>query len=170
MERKEELLQLGLSPEQAAAMGEDTATRIRIFRALVLVTGGLRNALDQRLAEDDLTTQQAALLNVAQSRPSIKDCAAVLATSHQNVKQIALALERKGFLRIVPDEADGRVKRLETTKKHDRFWAKRNPGDHAAVLEAFEDLSPAEARELFRLLGKVLVTSRKRRSGSRHPG
>lgn len=151
-------------------MGDDTATRIRIFRALVLVTNALRATLDERLAEDDLTTQQAAVLNVAQRRPSIKDCAALLSTSHQNVKQIALVLERKGFLRIVPDESDGRVKRLVTTKKNDRYWAKRNPGDHAATLEAFDDLSAAEASELFRLLGKVLVTSRTRRSGSRHPG
>lgn len=168
MEGKE--LLLGLSREEAARMGEDTATRIRSFRALVLVTNALRAMLDQRLAADDLTTQQAAVLTAAKAVPSIKECAEVLSTSHQNVKQIALALERKGFLRIVPDEADGRVKRLVTTKKNDRYWARRNPDDHAAVLEALEDLSPAEARELLRLLGKVLATSRRRRSESPRRG
>lgn len=148
---------LGLSADAERALGADAAVRLRTFRLLIVLANELRSLMDGWLAEDGLTTQQAALLTVikALGSPSFSEAAASLATSHQNVKQIAAALERKGFVRIVPDEADGRVRRLTTTRKNDRFWASRNPDNHASVLELFADLSPAEAKELFRLLATV---------------
>lgn len=148
---------LGLSEDDARELGDDAAVRLRTFRLLLVLANELRSLMDRWLADDGLTTQQAALLTVikALGAPSFSEAAAVLASSHQNVKQIAAALERKGFVRIVPDDVDGRVRRLTTTRKNDRFWASRNPHDHASVLELFADLSPAEAKELFRLLATV---------------
>ena len=147
----------GFSPEEEEALGADVVVRLKTYRLLVVVANGLRTLTDRLFAEDGLTTQQAALLTVAKAHgaPSFSECATVLATSHQNVKQLALALERKGFLRIVKDREDGRVRRLVATAKNDRYWAARNPSDHEEVLRAFARLSPAEARTLFRLLRKV---------------
>lgn len=148
---------VGFSEEEEEALGPDASVRLKSFRLLILVANGLRNLTDRLYAEDGLTTQQAAVLSVAKAHgsPSVSECAAALSTSHQNVKQLALALERKGFLRIVQDREDGRVRRLRTTAKHDRYWAARNPDDHEEVLRAFALLSKAEARTLFRLLVKV---------------
>lgn len=148
---------LGFSEEEEKALGPDAAVRLKSFRLLILVANGLRNLTDRLYAEDGLTTQQAAVLTIAKAHgsPSVSECAAVLSTSHQNVKQLALALERKGFLRIVKDREDGRVRRLQTTAKHDRHWAARDPHDHEQVLRAFARLSKAEARALFTLLMKV---------------
>jgi DNA-binding MarR family transcriptional regulator len=154
---KSATLDLGILAEDEARMGADVAVRLRTFRLVLIVANMLRSVLDRRLADDDLTTQQATILTVARvhGAPSLKQCAAAIGTSHQNVKQLALALERKGFLRIVPDAEDGRVRRLVTTKKNERYWATRDGADHEVILRAFAELSAAEARELFRLLAKV---------------
>ncbi len=53
--------------------------------------------------------------------------------TQQNVKQIALALDRKGFLEIVTDTADRRARRLVLTEHHHRFWQQHNPADFASV-------------------------------------
>ena len=155
--RKARSASLGLLEEEEAELGADVSVRLRTFRLVLVVAAALRGAMDRVLAEDDLTTQQAALLTVAKAAgaPSFNECAKALATSHQNVKQLAVVLERKGFLQIVPDAHDGRVRRLVTTKKNDRYWASRNGADHAVILRAFERLSEAEARQLFRLLLKL---------------
>ena len=116
--------------------------------------------MDQRLLPSGLTTQQAALLTIIETAgrpPTMTEAARALAMSHQNVKQLAVALERKGFLEIVPDERDARSKRMETTKKHRQFWAKRNPQDHACVAQWLGELDEAETATLARLLAKARV-------------
>jgi DNA-binding MarR family transcriptional regulator len=82
----------------------------------------------------------------------VDKAASTLGTTHHNVKQIALALTRKGFLEIVPDEADGRVRRLATTTRSRDYWRRRSPSDHESVLQWFAGLSPGDATELLRLL------------------
>jgi DNA-binding MarR family transcriptional regulator len=94
------------------------------------------------------------------------EAARLLGMSHQNVKQLAVALERKGFLGIVPDEKDARSKRMQTTKKHRKFWAKRNPEDHACVAEWLAGLDAEEQATLVKLLAKALMSAR----GSRANG
>jgi DNA-binding MarR family transcriptional regulator len=145
---------LGLSDEDAARLGEDGATRIRTFRLIVLLAQGLRTLMDQQLRPDGLTTQQAALISVvdALGRPSLSEAAAALATTHQNVKQIADALGRKGFLEIARDEHDARVRRLATTRKSHRTWRRRSTTDQELVLGWFTDLSTEEIQTLFALL------------------
>jgi DNA-binding MarR family transcriptional regulator len=99
---------LGLGDEDATRLGEDGATRIRTFRLIMLLAQELRTLMDQQLRPDRLTTQQAALITVVDAigKPSLSQAAAALATTHQNVKQIADALARKGFLKIARDEQD----------------------------------------------------------------
>ena len=97
------------------------ADAVRCFRLITFVSQRLRYLLDQRLREADLTTQQGFLLTIvgAKQRPSLGEVAEVMSTTHQNVKQIAIALERKGMLHIVTDESDGRVRRLDRTAVQD---------------------------------------------------
>ena len=75
--------------------------------------------MDQLLREDRLTTQQAALMTIvdALGQPSMKQAAAALGTTHQNIKQLASSLARKGFIRFLDDPTDARVRRLATTAK-----------------------------------------------------
>lgn len=147
--------------------GEPTTPAVQTFRLVIALAQELRTLMDRRLLPGGLTTQQAALLTViemAKRPPTMTEAARALAMSHQNLKQLAVALERKGFLEIVPDEQDARSKRMETTKKHRRFWAKRNPQDHACVAQWLDGLDEAETATLARLLAKALVSARAARS------
>jgi DNA-binding MarR family transcriptional regulator len=153
---------MGLTPAEAAALGEDAATRIRTFRLIIVLAQELRTRMDQLLREDDLTTQQAALVTVidALNEPSIGQAAEALGTTHQNIKQLADALERKAFVRITADAADRRIRRLTTTPKSDATWQRRSDADQRRVLEWFGKLTAAEAQDLFRLLLKAQASVR----------
>ena len=113
--------------------------------------------MDQLLRGDGLTTQQAAMITVVHllGTPSLSQAAAALGTTHQNARQLADALQRKGFLQISTDQADARVRRLSTTAKSTSYWRDRSAADQQQVLDWFGDLTPAEAQTLFDLLAKV---------------
>lgn len=149
--------EFGLHAEDEAALGSDRVTRLRTIRLLVMLSQHLRQHLDALYAADGITTQQAALLSIVQElgAPSFREAAEVLRSTHQNVKQLFLPLEKKGLLRVEDDPNDGRVKRLRTTAKNTRYWAKRDPVDHARVLTLFADLNEGEASQLFALLSKI---------------
>jgi DNA-binding MarR family transcriptional regulator len=153
---------LGLDEDEATRLGPDHATRIRTFRLIVLLAQELRTLMDQVLHADGLTTQQAALITVVETigAPSLSQAATGLGTTHQNAKQIATALERKGFMRIDPDERDRRVRRLVTTDKSRAYWKQRSPTDYEHVLEWFADLTEHDAQTLFELLLRVERTTR----------
>jgi DNA-binding MarR family transcriptional regulator len=115
--------------------------------------------MDERLREDDLTTQQAALITVvvAAGKPSLAEAAAALGSTHQNVAQIVAALVRKDLLRVEPDPADKRRKLLSATNHSAEYWKQRDEGDHAAVADWFGDLTPAELKTFCELSDRVLA-------------
>jgi DNA-binding MarR family transcriptional regulator len=172
MSRVQRVEDLGLQERDAAALGADGATRIRTFRLILLLAQELRTLMDQLLRQDGLTTQQAVLTTIIDTlgEPSIKQAADALGTTHQNVKQLAASLERKGFIRITQDTSDARVRRLATTPKSHTTWQRRAAADQQHVLEWFSDLSQHEAETLLELLLKAeaqaraaLETTRERR-------
>lgn len=127
---------------------------MRLFQLLVTFGQELRTRMDQELRPAGMTTQQAALTDVvgALGRPSLSQAAAALGTTHQNAKQVALALERKGHLEIAPDPADARVRRLAATSKSRAHWHERGRADQERVVEWFDALSEHEAETLCALL------------------
>jgi DNA-binding MarR family transcriptional regulator len=151
-----------LTDEDAARLGEDGAVRVRVFRLVIVVAQELRTLMDQLLRADGLTTQQAALITIVDllGTPSLSKAATMLGTTHQNARQLADSLVRKGFLEINVDRADARVRRLSTTAKSERYWRERSAADQQQVLEWFSDLSPAEAQTLFELLARVETKAR----------
>jgi DNA-binding MarR family transcriptional regulator len=148
---------MGLPDRDAVRLGEDGALRVRTFRLIVLVAQELRTLMDQLLRGDGLTTQQAALITVVDmlGTPSLSQAAAALGSTHQNVRQLADVLVRKGFAEVSTDENDGRVRRLRTTAQSRGYWEDRSAADQDRVLTWFADLTPDEARTLFELLAKV---------------
>lgn len=135
-----------------------TADRIRAFRLLIGTAQSMRALLDRDLAPAGVTTQQAAMASFIESRaepPRISDVAGAMNMSHQNVKQIAAALERKGFVEIVPDDEDRRARRLVLTAEHRRFWRRRNARDFANVARWTAPLSDDEVATLLGLLARV---------------
>lgn len=65
-------------------------------------------------------------INMCKEKPTIKELAEIIGSSHQNVKQILLKLEKKGFVRITADEKDKRKQRVELTELCMEFCAKND--------------------------------------------
>lgn len=115
---------------------------------------------DRELEGTGVTTKQWMVLVVAgnlfEHPPSLKEVAAVLGTSHQNVRAITNRLVARGLLSLEKDPTDRRVKRLHLTPENQRFWEERGDRDGAFIGSLFQDLDDAELAELGRLMGKVM--------------
>ncbi|GAA3557313.1 MarR family winged helix-turn-helix transcriptional regulator [Kribbella ginsengisoli] len=144
---------LGIGPASALEPS------IRAFRATLALAQRLRYAMDERLREDGLTTQQAALITVvvAAGKPSLAESAAALGSTHQNVAQIVAALVRKDLLQVEPDPADKRRKLLSATNHSAAFWKETDAGDFAAVADWFADLTPAELQTFCELSDRIIA-------------
>ena len=60
-------------------------------------------------------------INLCKEKPTIKELAEIMGSSHQNVKQILLKLEKKGFVIISVDKEDRRKQRVTITEKCIQF-------------------------------------------------
>ena len=148
---------IGLGDAEAAAIGPRRAAQVRAFRLILLIAQELRYLTDQLYRSEGLTTQQATLLTAVRTlgQPSLSEVAGALVTSHQNVKQLVAALTKKGFLRLVVDKQDARVRRVMTTAKNEKHWARRDPDDFVRVAEWFAALDATETGQLASLLAKL---------------
>ncbi len=133
------------------------AEAVRTFRLVSVLATQLRRLSDALMRGDAMTTRQATLITIAKElgRPSLTEVAAVMTTSHQNVKQIALPLVRRGFLQLVADANDARVRRIVVTAKSDRFWAARDTDDFAAIGGWFSALTRQELATVNVLLARL---------------
>lgn len=119
-----------------------------IFGSIFLIANKLQVLGDQYLGKDDMTTKQwlltAVISQFRDNSPSLSEVAELMGSSRQNVKQLALKLEEKEFLRIEKDEKDARTLRLKLTEKSQAFWDNRKEKDESFITELFRNLSEDE--------------------------
>lgn len=164
-----------MSQSTASALGANLADvpgpvrdRVMVFRLLIILGGQLRALMDRRLESSGITTQQAALLAIAGAADAPLtqgELASSLGVSHQNVRQLADALERKRLLEVRVDPDDRRSRQMLPTKAVQRLFARRNPGDFEAVagwLSALDDREVETLVALLRRLGKSIAEERSR--------
>ncbi len=140
-------------------MDEDglLGVRAELFGSVFVIVQHLTRRADRELAELGLTTRQwlllAVLTNSFRGRsPSLSEAAEQYGSSRQNIKQIALGLEKRGFLRLVPDSADARTTRLEVTKRVLAFDEPPMAARASAMLaDAFAGLTPDQTSALLDL-------------------
>ncbi|GIG91878.1 MarR family winged helix-turn-helix transcriptional regulator [Plantactinospora endophytica] len=157
---------------ETGATGAGLEPPVRAFRLVLLLAQRLRYLMDERLRPDGLTTQQAALLTVvlALGAPALSEAAAALGSTHQNVAQLVTALTRKGLLRVEPDPADRRRRRLVATEANTEYWRDRDDADHAAVADWFGALREDEIRVLCGLVERLLTDLAPRVDAGPMPG
>lgn len=130
-----------------------------IFGRIFFLSNRLEYLGDNDLRKDGLTTKQWQLIAVTGKYfihpPSVSEVAEVLSTTHQNVKQIALKLQEKGFILIEKDEKDKRVLRLRLTEKNTKYWESKSTEDVAFISSLFYGLTDQEIHKLYELLNKV---------------
>ncbi len=80
-------------------------------------------------------------INLCKEKPTVKELAEIMGSSHQNVKQILLKLEKKGFVQITVDERDKRKQRIELTEYCREFCTKNDEMTTMAIGKMFEGVS-----------------------------
>lgn len=111
---------------------------------------GLLSAFDNRFqAMADRTMEEISwkqffaiiCINLCKENPTIKELAEILGSSHQNVKQILLKLEKKGFVNIYEDAEDRRKQRIELTGYCRDFCEKNDEMSTQIMTKMFEGVS-----------------------------
>ncbi len=133
-------------------------TRYLIFGSIFSMSTKLETIGKDFLGE--LTTKQwFLLLNLAtffDEPPSISELSEQMGTSHQNVKQIALKLQEKGFLRIKRDEFDNRTSRLEITDMIERYNDDHREANNQFIEKLFDGINPDELKEFLSVTMRLL--------------
>ena len=103
-------------------------------------------------------------IDLCREKPTVKELAEIMGSSHQNVKQILLKLERKGFVSIAADEADKRKQRIELTDYCRDFCAKNNDTARGIMQKMFAGVSE---KQLQLTIGTVMQIEENLKSISR---
>lgn len=148
-----------------------TANGEFILGSLFMVSNQLQTLLDREFEPYGMTAKQWFLSiiigGVFDEPPTLGAAAAVMGSTHQNVKQVALKLADKGFLEIVNDAEDGRAVRLKLTEKSDRFWMgmqQRSEDFMAAMYQGLGDEEMAALRSaLSKIIGNIADMDKKTR-------
>lgn len=130
-----------------------------IFGKIFFLSNRLEYLGDNELRKDGLTTKQWQLIAVTGKYftypPSVSEVAEVLSTTHQNVKQLALKLQEKGFISVEKDQKDRRVIRLRLTEKNREYWESNSEEDISFISSLFNTLTDKELKDLYNLLNKL---------------
>ncbi|WP_434303086.1 MarR family transcriptional regulator [Clostridium botulinum] len=132
--------------------------RYHIFGMLFLLSNKLETLGNNFLGE--LTTKQwffmLILINFFKEPPTLSELALEMGTSHQNAKQIAIKLEKKGFLVGNKDIKDKRVLRLTPTNKIKEYVKLREDKDHFFIEKFFNVLTKEEVKNIYENFTKLL--------------
>ncbi|MFW9918115.1 MAG: hypothetical protein ACFFED_00790 [Candidatus Thorarchaeota archaeon] len=142
-------------------LDQDTMRKLsESFGLLFLLSQRFEYMTDSVLRDDNLTTKQLLTLisigSVFDHVPSISEVAEVMSTSHQNIKKIAVQLQRRRFVEIIDDDKDRRKKRLRTTKENDDFWSQRAQDHTNSLMQLFSSLTKQELFTFHSLVTKLI--------------
>jgi len=131
-----------------------------IFGNLFLLANRLQVICDQYLDKDNITTKQwlllAAISQFTDTSPTLSEVSELIGCSRQNIKQLALKLEKKEFIKIQKDEQDTRAYRLILTEKCNLYWKEREEMDNKFIAEIFSCLTPEEINIIYGCIPRVL--------------
>ena len=127
-----------------------------IFASLFIIQNKLQTTFDK--SDPEITLKQFLLLIMVKQSDeqlTLTQLGVLLGCSRQNVKKLAVSLEKKGFIRIIKTKEDIRGLTVESTGKLAHYFNKieEKHGEMLALL--FRDYSEAEITQLFQLLVKL---------------
>ena len=94
-------------------------------------------------------------IDMCKEPPTLRELSEVLGSSHQNVKQILLKLEKKGFVEFIPDESDKRKQRIVLTKHCRKFCEKNNEMSVRIMSKMFEGVPEKDIRTTIETITKI---------------
>lgn len=127
-----------------------------IFASFFLLANKLQVISDQHLESVGLTTKQWFLIAAVQNfktPPTLSEVSELIGSSRQNVKQLAIKLEQKNFLKMVKDD---QALRLILTEHCQKFWKGRDDIDKKFIAEILSCLSENETLVLSQSFKKII--------------
>ncbi|MHB8061320.1 MAG: MarR family winged helix-turn-helix transcriptional regulator [Ruminiclostridium sp.] len=116
----------------------DIEEKAHIFGSVFILANRLQ-VLGDRF-DRNLTVKQwlllIGILKSKESSPTISEVAGFIGNSRQNVKKMALILQKKGFLILDKDLSDARILRMSVTDKCEIYFTQRESRE----IEFFEKL------------------------------
>ena len=94
-------------------------------------------------------------INMCKEPPTLREISDILGSSHQNVKQILLKLEKKDFIQFQPDEKDRRKQRIILTEHCRDFCEKNDEMSQDIMKRMFAGISEKELSETIRIIMKI---------------
>ena len=83
-------------------------------------------------------------IDMCREAPTLRELSQVMGSSHQNVKQILLKLEKKGFVTMQVDDKDRRKQRIFLTQKAREFSASHDAQSQQIVGKIFDGIPEEE--------------------------
>lgn len=127
-----------------------------IFNTLLIAGNRLQTIFDSRIPE--ITLKQFLLLSMirqSEEKLSFTQLGSLLGCSRQNIKKLAQALEKKGFVTIVQSEEDPRAFWICPTECVDRFFQREFSPYQEELKYLFQVYTEEEIQLLFTLLVKL---------------
>lgn len=139
-------------------MDKDTIKREHfIFGCLFLLANRLQ-VIGDRLDKDITMKQWFLMVMISQWKedpPMLSEVADFIGSSRQNVKQLALKIEKRGFLSIEKDEKDSRILRLRLTKKCEEFFKAREDREEKCLEYVYDNFTEEEMNSLYKCMYKL---------------
>lgn len=136
-----------------------------IFGGVQVAANQMDTLLERELKEYNLTTKQWLLTIVVQNifdhDPTLKEVAKSMGSSHQNVKQVALKLEQKGFVVMEKDPHDARITRIKLTDAVDSFGTESQQKSEIFTEKLFDRISDEELAMTRSVIEKLLANLEK---------
>ena len=94
-------------------------------------------------------------INMCKEPPTLKELSDILGSSHQNVKQILLKLEKKDFIRFMTDENDKRKQRIVLTDHCREFCAENDEMSKIIMGKMFEGINEEDIRTTIQTISRI---------------
>lgn len=109
--------------------------------------------------DKNLTVKQwlllAGILHSGSDSPTISEVADIIQNSRQNVKKMALILEREGFLNINKDPKDARIQRISLTDNCRSYLKDREKSEERFLVQLFSGFSQDEIKAMVNGISKL---------------
>ena len=94
-------------------------------------------------------------IDLCRTPPTLRELSEILGSSHQNVKQILIKLEQKGFVEFRPDEVDRRKRHIVLTDYCRKFCDRNDDMSRAFMERLFEGVSEEELVSTIQTIVKI---------------
>lgn len=94
-------------------------------------------------------------ISMCKESPTLNELSDILGSSHQNVKQILLKLEKKNFIKFQEDKLDKRKQRIILTGTCHKFCEKNNEASIQIMQKMFDDIPEKDIKATIKTIVKM---------------